>query len=147
MERYGHKEMKELRIAAIKAAQKFDRYGIIFGTLGRQGNPDLLDRLIKILKEKKKAYTILLISEINASVLDEYGTNVDVWVQLCCPRLSVDWGHNYVKPLLNPYEAMVALEQIEWKEVYPMDNYSYEGGPWSSYYGTAQISSKHKKIA
>ena len=136
IERYGHKQMKELRLASINAAKSAKYFGLIFGTLGRQGDPDLLSRIITLLESQKKEYIVLLISEINADLLDKYGKEVNVWIQLCCPRLSIDWGHNFVKPLLNAYEAFVALGGAQWNdESYPMDNYCYGGGAWSSYYG------------
>ena len=37
---------------------------------------------------------------------------VGAWVQVCCPRLSIDWGGDYSTPLLNPYECMVACKQV-----------------------------------
>lgn len=27
------------------------------------------------------------------------------WVQVACPRLSIDWGYAFPKPLLSPYEV------------------------------------------
>ena len=35
--------------------------------------------------------------------------DVAVWVQIACPRLSIDWGYAFERPLLTPYEALVAL--------------------------------------
>jgi hypothetical protein len=36
---------------------------------------------------------------------------VDCWVQVACPRLSVDWGHFSHKPVLSPYELFVRWKQ------------------------------------
>lgn len=33
--------------------------------------------------------------------------DVDAWIQIACPRLSIDWGYAFDKPLLTPYEAEV----------------------------------------
>ena len=58
---------------------------------------------------------------------------IDCWVQIACPRLSIDWGYAFPKPLLTPYEALVALEVREaWKSgkeggVYPMNFYAKDG--------------------
>jgi len=60
---------------------------------------------------------------------------VGCWVQIACPRLSIDWGYAFARPLLSPYEALVALDvrEAKWtddkqgKEVYPMDFYGKEG--------------------
>lgn len=32
------------------------------------------------------------------------------WVQVACPRLSIDWGSAFPKPLLTPYEVTTTLE-------------------------------------
>ena len=40
---------------------------------------------------------------------------VDFFVQLACPRLSIDWGLFFTKPLLTSYEFYVLLEKVEWK--------------------------------
>jgi 2-(3-amino-3-carboxypropyl)histidine synthase len=54
-------------------------------------------------------------------------------VQVACPRLSIDWGEHFTKPLLTPYEAMVALKEVKWQNEYPMDYYAYEslGNKWT----------------
>ena len=58
--------------------------------------------------------------------------DVECWVQVACPRLSIDWGYAFPRPLLTPYEALVALEARKgWDEenggVYPMDFYAKDG--------------------
>jgi hypothetical protein len=55
------------------------------------------------------------------------------WVQVACPRLSIDWGFAFDAPLLSPYEAEVALSTAEWSPVYPMDYYARDGGAWTNY--------------
>lgn len=65
------------------------------------------------------------------------------WVQTSCPRLTIDWGSSFTKPLLTPYELAVALRFVDAYGVvdhdtgrmkhYPMDNYSNEsGGAWTN---------------
>lgn len=71
----------------------------------------------------------LLLSEIFPGKLAMM-TDVECWVQVACPRLSIDWGYAFPRPLLTPYEALVALEAREgWDKtgVYPMDYYGKEG--------------------
>jgi hypothetical protein len=41
--------------------------------------------------------------------------HVDAWVQIACPRLSVDWGHFFDKPVLTSYELEVAMGQENWR--------------------------------
>ena len=54
--------------------------------------------------------------------------------QVACPRLSIDWGTQFEKPLLTPYEAAVALKMAEMDDTkpYPMDYYAAASlGPWT----------------
>ena len=37
------------------------------------------------------------------------------------------------QPVLTPYELEVMLKTTDWKDVYPMDYYSNEGGSWTNY--------------
>jgi 2-(3-amino-3-carboxypropyl)histidine synthase len=72
-----------------------------------------------------------LMAEINPRKLMLI-SSVQAWVQVACPRLSIDWSGGFDKPLLTPYEFEVCLGETEWQEVYPMDYYSQSSGPWSN---------------
>jgi len=37
-------------------------------------------------------------------------------VQIACPRLSIDWGGSFSKPLLTTYEFYVLMEKTDWKK-------------------------------
>ena len=76
---------------------------------------------------------MLFLSEISVDKLKRF-PRVEAWIQIACPRLSVDWGHHFDKPLLNTYEAHTAMTELEWQRVYPMDYYFYDGGEWSNYF-------------
>jgi 2-(3-amino-3-carboxypropyl)histidine synthase len=133
-ESYQHEEMKSIRQASIQKAKTAKVFGILLGTLGRQGNPAIVARIKEALRSHGKRHFLMLVSEITPQKLALF-SYVDAWVQVACPRLSVDWGHYLSrKPVLNPYELMVCLEKTEWKQVYPMDYYAQEGGPWSNYH-------------
>lgn len=34
------------------------------------------------------------------------------WVQVACPRLSIDWGEGFALPTLTPFEALIALGEV-----------------------------------
>ncbi|MCJ8740103.1 hypothetical protein PDJAM_G00054970 [Pangasius djambal] len=130
-EYYDHEAMRANRRQAIETARSAQRWGLILGTLGRQGNPKILEHLEEKLKALGRSFTRVLLSEIFPSKL-ALMADVDTWVQIACPRLSIDWGTAFSKPLLSPYEAAVALQQTGWQEVYPMDFYSNQSlGPWT----------------
>ncbi|KAL1623733.1 Diphthamide biosynthesis protein 1 [Diplodia seriata] len=158
-ETYAHTEMYSLRASAIQSARKARKWGLILGALGRQGNPHTLTLIEKHLKQKGIPCMKILLSEIFPGKLqlmsaskedkkkagvDQDGANVEdggveAWVQIACPRLSIDWGYAFPRPLLSPYEALVALgvREGKWMEkagqedvgedVYPMDFYAKEG--------------------
>ena len=132
-EMYDHEDMHSLRRAAIKAARETLRtpprqrhdvsgadgkaplrpqpktWGLILGTLGRQGNPHTLDLITRQLQAKGLPYITLLLSEVMPAKLALMSADVGVWVQVACPRLSIDWGYAFERPLLSPYEACVVL--------------------------------------
>lgn len=64
IEKYDLPQMMGIRADAIANAKSAQRFGIILGTLGRQGNPLVLDRLTQLLQERGKQYFVLLLSEI-----------------------------------------------------------------------------------
>jgi len=132
-EEYAHEEMHALRQRAIQGAADKQVFGIVLGTLGRQGNPAILRQLQKLFQQHNKRYFILLLSELSPAKL-KLMDQIQVWVQIACPRLSVDWGHYFGTPVLSPYELHVALGVTEWNDVYPMDFYSLQGGPWANYH-------------
>jgi 2-(3-amino-3-carboxypropyl)histidine synthase len=132
-ESYDTDQMKAVRKGAIRKASGARSFGIILGTLGRQGNTSLLQRVEAMLKEKGLEYIILLLSEIQPSKLALF-QDIDAWIQIACPRLSIDWGYAFKRPLLSPYEAEVALQKTEWRDLYPMDYYSKGSGSWTNYH-------------
>ena len=129
-ETYDHAEMQTMRRQAIDSAKSAKKWGLILGSLGRQGNPHTMKMIEKHLDSKGTPYVNLLLSEIFPGKL-ALMSDVECWVQIACPRLSIDWGYAFPRPLLTPYEALVALGLREdWQKengVYPMDFYAKEG--------------------
>lgn len=155
--------------------------GIIMGTLGRQGNPAIVQRIKDLINQYNQDHknkntnndnggtngsssngTIrhftMLLSEISPYKLNLFQKKVQIWIQIACPRLSIDWGHyltnNNTIPVLNPYEFYCCFNSdLLWYnnnddndekknnnsssrqiQSYPMDYYSSQGGPWSNYH-------------
>lgn len=159
-EYYDHDVMLKSRKAAIAEAKNAQRFGIILGSLGRQGSPNILQHLQEVMHRQGKEYVVVLLSEIFPEKLKLF-SDIDAWIQIACPRLSIDWGSAFHRPLLTPFEAAVALRETEWgvsegereggrtegdgsgegdtacvrqsgSGVYPMDFYANEScGPWT----------------
>lgn len=141
-ETYEHDSLYDLRRTAILTSRKARTWGIILGSLGRQGNPHTLTLIENELQRQGIKCVNLLMSEIFPGKLAMM-SDVEAWVQIACPRLSIDWGYAFPRPLLSPYEALVALgvrdapwleeegmqkvKDRERRNLYPMDFYAKEG--------------------
>ncbi|ORD99955.1 DPH1 [Hepatospora eriocheir] len=132
---YDFDKMINLRNEASTVLKKLKyeniTFGVILSNLGKQANQYLFERVVKKLKSFNiKVYKIVC-GEINNEILKIYSF-CDGFVQIGCPRLSIDWGCGYIKPLLSPYEIFRYLD--DHKGAYMMDYYSKEEkNPWSMY--------------
>lgn len=148
-EEYDQAGMRAARRRVVESATTAKHWGVVLGTLGRQGNPRTMQLLQKHLTDLGATVTTVLLSEVSPPKLAAIG-HVEAWVQIACPRLSIDWGEGFSKPTLTPYEAMVALGLVPgwWEDdstiavgansggfdAYPMDYYAKDGGVWNSSY-------------
>ncbi|CAL9730003.1 2-(3-amino-3-carboxypropyl)histidine synthase subunit 1 [Monosporozyma unispora] len=133
-EGYDQKQLVHVRSDAIETARRGKVFGLILGALGRQGNVSTVDRMERNLLAAGKTVVKIILSEIfpqKLSMFDE----IDAFVQVACPRLSIDWGYAFNKPLLTPYEANVLMgKDVMFNEdYYPMDYYETNG------YGRGQL--------
>ncbi|KAH7930030.1 Diphthamide synthesis [Leucogyrophana mollusca] len=165
-ERYNHVEMRTVRDQAVQTARKsIDAFahgagnignpgspyedaplwGVILGTLGRQGSFKQLQAITNQLTASRTPipYIPILLSELSPTKLALFNPHVATFIQTSCPRLSIDWGYAFDRPLLSPYETAVAVGQAKgWMDdtkeledrakggVYPMDFYE-AGSPWA----------------
>ena len=136
-ETYDHSTLLADRSAALVQARKARKWGLILGSLGRQGNPHTMQLIENYLRQRGVEWVNLLLSEIFPGKL-ALMKDVECWVQVACPRLSIDWGYAFPRPLLTAHEALVVLGGRDggWErqrdgsgggEVYPMDYYAKEG--------------------
>ena len=186
-ERYDHREMRAARSDAVMAARKSigdiahkssavdtsagetPAWGVVLGTLGRQGNfrqlqvrgsnfphpqimiliplPRLLQAITRQLTKSHTPipYVPILLSELSPAKLSLFNPHISIFVQTSCPRLSIDWGYAFDRPLLSPYETAVAIGKTErWIDRedgdYPMDFYA-AGTPWATSRTTASFES------
>lgn len=136
-------------------------WGVILGTLGRQGSLLQMEALLRQLETYNTPsskpfgvpYMPILLSELSPAKLALFnaratslsqpcsGEHISAFIQTSCPRLSIDWGYAFEKPLLSPYEAAVVLGRAKgWEEQegdgvgiegrYPMDFYE-AGSVWA----------------
>lgn len=115
-------------------------WGVVLGTLGRQGSLSVLQSITSHLPLQNTVP--MLLSELSPAKLSLLNDELSVFVQTSCPRLSIDWGYAFPQPLLTPYEASVALGRVksrwilekkeEQQRDYPMDFYADDSlGEWT----------------
>ncbi|GFE53213.1 diphthamide synthesis protein [Babesia ovis] len=136
-ESYDVVALHAARREAIERAKEAKSVCLVLSMLGRQGNINIMKSIVKMLQSKNIAYHVRLLSEITIDKLEQL--DVDAYIQIGCPRLSIDWGAGFGKPILNPYESFVAFNNEEYKSVYPMDYYSKAGGNWSNYTANSKV--------
>ncbi|MQM23853.1 hypothetical protein Taro_056923, partial [Colocasia esculenta] len=141
LEEYDHVGMKAARKDAIMVAKGAKNWGIVLGTLGRQGSTRVLDRIVGLMEERGMDYTVVLMSEISPARMELFGDSVDAWVQIACPRLSIDWGEAFKMPLLTTFELEIALGLIPgwWEKKRPLAK-SSSGCCATTGYGEMNIS-------
>ena len=134
IEEYDYKLMKKIRFEQIEKFKNMKFFGIIFGTLGRQGNPYILKRLCNLLDKYNKKYIIIMLNEITQNKIINYN-KCECFIQIACPRLSIDWSDQFDRPMLTPYEIYLAFGQEKLENgVYNMNNYSNDTGEWGHFF-------------
>eukprot|EP00921_Rhytidocystis_pertsovi_P019131 GHVQ01030328.1.p1 GENE.GHVQ01030328.1~~GHVQ01030328.1.p1 ORF type:complete len:382 (-),score=42.11 GHVQ01030328.1:102-1247(-) len=126
-ETYAHSLLHRNRQDAISAAVSTPAdvpIGLILSTLGRQGSVGILESLQELLNKCDRRWVVFLLSEIQPDRIAKL-KGISCFIQVGCPRLSLDWGHFYCRPLLTPYEAHVAFGQTAYKDG---NNYIYCSG-------------------
>ncbi|WWC98713.1 diphthamide biosynthesis protein 1 [Kwoniella sp. B9012] len=156
-ETYEHTEMRGIRGDAVKEARKgliekgSGSWAVLLGTLGRQGSLSVLKSITSTLPTNSIPPLLILLSELSPVKLSLFSQEeISTFIQTSCPRLSIDWGYAFSRPLLSPYEASVASGRIKgWAGLslantneekgqetgegdYPMDFYADASlGPWT----------------
>ncbi|KIK65505.1 hypothetical protein GYMLUDRAFT_38978 [Collybiopsis luxurians FD-317 M1] len=161
-------EVVETKSTTMKLPHEVDDsaplWGVILGTLGRQGSFRQLQAITNQLCQSHTPipYMPILLSELSPAKLALFNARpssdssspktqiprISTFIQTSCPRLSIDWGYAFERPLLSPYECAVVLgigKEIGWMESkseeqqkaksdseihYPMDFYA-AGSPWA----------------
>jgi diphthamide biosynthesis enzyme Dph1/Dph2-like protein len=71
-EGYAHDQLHFNRKKAIEACANASTFGVIQGTLGRQGNSNIVERVVSLLKAAGKDYITVLLSEISPQKLASF---------------------------------------------------------------------------
>ena len=114
MEGLRDKILKQ-RAISIEKLREAKNIGIIIGMKCGQkfGSPE---KLMEKLKEQGKNVIIITMEEITPDKIMNF-YNIDVFIELACPRIALDDFANYPKPILTMREAMVAIGELSWDDI------------------------------
>jgi len=108
---------RQLVVAGVRDAR---RWGILVSTFaGQNRNPTAL-RLQERARARGWDAEILLFDRLDGRDLE--GRAFDAYVNTACPRIALDDGSNYSKPILTPPEFLMALGELP-LEPYRFDTY------------------------
>jgi len=115
MEPYKRKTLKQ-RYAFIEKAKNAKIFGLLLSTKTGQFNLNLPLVLRELLVKAGKTVIMLVDEEIIPEYLTNF-TNIDIFVDMACPRLATDDPGRFGKPILTPLEAMVIANKTNWNDL------------------------------
>lgn len=115
------------RYAAIQKARDASVVGLVIGTLGIHAYLPLLNELRRILTSpasRRKVYTIS-VGKLNPTKLANF-LEIDVFVLVACPENSLLDTREFLRPVVTPWEMMLAVQahggkEVAWSGAYVLD--------------------------
>lgn len=108
---------RQLLVAGCRDAR---RWGILVSTFAGQNRHPMALALQQRARERGMAAEILLASRLDPN--DLVGRDLDAYVNTACPRIALDDGALYPKPVLTPPEFLMAIGELP-LEPYRFDTY------------------------
>ncbi len=106
------------RQLVVATARDARRWGIIVSTFaGQQRMPTAL-ALQERARARGREAEILLSDRLDPSDLE--GRDLDAYVNTACPRIALDDGESYARPMLTPPEFLMALGEL------PLEPYRFD---------------------
>ncbi len=114
MNKFRNKIIKQ-RAVAISNAKNARKFGIIIGLKEGQtfGSANFLKQ--KFVKNEKEAVLISMDEVDDSKLINLY--DIDCFVNLACPRISIDNVARFSKTMINYREALVVLDELKWEEL------------------------------
>lgn len=103
------------RYATILKFKETRRVGIIVGLKSGQENLALARRLKALLEETGKTCALVASTELVPESIESF-TDLEGFVEVACPRISIDDRSRYHKPMVNPEEALIAIGKKSWED-------------------------------
>jgi 2-(3-amino-3-carboxypropyl)histidine synthase len=104
------------RWARVEEAKKAKNFGVLVGLKPGQKRLDAAMQLKQKLEDNGKAAFLFAAREITPEILMEFPT-VDAYVNTACPRISIDDGSRFQRPVLTMDEALVVVGELSWEDL------------------------------
>jgi 2-(3-amino-3-carboxypropyl)histidine synthase len=105
------------RMAAINAAKSAENWGVLVSTKPGQRQTHQALTIRRLLVEKGRKATIILLDEINSQTLANF-SELHAYVDTACPRIALDNPPDTTKPMLTVNEIFIALNQKTWESTW-----------------------------
>ena len=116
--RVGFERLLRKRYALLSSVMDARTAGIIVSRKRGQRRLSLAKDLVAKARENGFAAHIIYISEVRPDMLE--GHQVDVFVNTACPRIAIDDGQNFSRPLITPQEFLMLIGEHDLSD-YRMD--------------------------
>lgn len=97
------------RLMTIAKAMDARRWGVLVSTFPGQMRRSLAGRLVEKAREKGREATVISFDRLDPR--DLTGRPFDAYVSTACPRIAIDDGGLYEKPMLTPQEFLSAISE------------------------------------
>lgn len=104
------------RWAIISESLKTNRFGVLIGLKTGQMRIKKAIEVKEKLKKKGRKVTMFALREVTPYALMQF-PNIDAFINTACPRISLDYAEEFLKPVLTLDEALVVLGEIGWEEL------------------------------
>jgi 2-(3-amino-3-carboxypropyl)histidine synthase len=104
------------RWANITEAKRAETFGVLIGLKSGQEHLEKALLIQEELQKYGKRTILLALREITPEILMQY-SSIDAFVNTACPRVSLDDGARFRKPILTFEETLVLLGKRDWEEL------------------------------
>jgi 2-(3-amino-3-carboxypropyl)histidine synthase len=104
------------RWASVEEAKKAKNFAVLIGLKQGQRRLDEALQLKRKLEDSGKAAFLFAAREITPEALMEFPT-VEAYINTACPRISIDDGSRFQRPVLTMNEALVVVGELSWEEL------------------------------
>ena len=105
-----YKRRLALKLKQLLDFDKLNLFGIIICKKVGQFNMNLAIRASELLRDMNREYLFIVVDVVNPETLGHF-TDVDAFVNTCCPRLSIDDIDRFNKPVFSLYDLKIMLKK------------------------------------